>query len=224
MFGARYLARAIGQLRPPMPVNDTITDVWHGQATPRLTRRGRWAGQRAPPSVKRRSSAWTSSSTQAEGADEEDAVAVAVGQVSLNLERCWRAYRRRVDGEHTSSWPRPPPGGSRRRSANLSSGPLDLACCRHLHPAPAASGRVVDLRPPGERPAIPNNSPHARAASFRRLRAAIGTPAIPPKHSQAEPGRPKGTRRPPRTVIDRSRERHEVVSAQRQAQRSCRAW
>jgi hypothetical protein len=47
------------------------------------------------------------------------------GRGEPDLERCWRAYLRRLDSEHTSGWPRPPPGGSRRRCASLSSGPLD---------------------------------------------------------------------------------------------------
>jgi len=77
---------------------------------------------------------------------------------------------------------------------------------------------------PGERPAIPNDSTQRARGGFRRLRATIGTPASPPKHSQVKPG-PKGTGRPPRAAIHRSRERHEVVvSVQLQAQGSCRAW
>jgi hypothetical protein len=40
VFGACYLARGIGEPSSTDARHDTITDVWHGQAAPRLIRRG----------------------------------------------------------------------------------------------------------------------------------------------------------------------------------------
>src|SRR5450756_420424 len=63
-----------------------------------------------------------------------------------------------------------------------------------------ARGLVADDRLPWERPRDPAQLTHARVRrGFRRLRASLGTPASPPKPSKPGPGRPKGTRRPPRT-------------------------
>jgi hypothetical protein len=59
---------------------------------------------------------------------------------------------------------------------------------------------VDDRRLPWERPLTPAQLTPARVRrGFRRLRASLGTPASPPKPSTPGPGRPKGTRRPPRT-------------------------
>ncbi len=53
---------------------------------------------------------------------------------------------------------------------------------------------------PGNVLATPAQLTPARVRrGFRRLRASLGTPASPPKPSTPGPGRPKGTRRPPRT-------------------------
>src|ERR1035438_2524928 len=63
-----------------------------------------------------------------------------------------------------------------------------------------ARGIVEDLRLPWERPRDPAQLTPARVRrGFRRLRAVIGTPASPPKSTTPGPGRPKGTRKPPRT-------------------------
>ena len=59
---------------------------------------------------------------------------------------------------------------------------------------------VADQRLPWEKPAKPNKLTPVRVRrGFRRLAATLGTPANPPKPSKAGPGRPKGTRRGPRT-------------------------
>ena len=63
-----------------------------------------------------------------------------------------------------------------------------------------ARDHADEIRLPWERPREPPQLPPAGVRrGFRRLRAAIGTPASPPKFTTAGPGRPKGTRRPPRT-------------------------
>ena len=59
---------------------------------------------------------------------------------------------------------------------------------------------VADQRLPWEKPAKPGKLTPVRVRrGFRRLAATLGTPANPPKPSKAGPGRPKGTRRGPRT-------------------------
>jgi hypothetical protein len=63
-----------------------------------------------------------------------------------------------------------------------------------------ARGLVDDRRLPWERPRDPSMLTPARIRrGFRLLRADIGTPTNPPKSITPGPGRPKGTRRPPRT-------------------------
>jgi hypothetical protein len=58
---------------------------------------------------------------------------------------------------------------------------------------------VDDLRLPWEQRCEPDKLTPARVRrGFRRLRATLGTPAHPPKSSTPGPGRPKGTRKPPR--------------------------
>ena len=59
---------------------------------------------------------------------------------------------------------------------------------------------VGDDRLPWEQPATPNKLTPARVRrGFRRLSVALGSPAKPPKPARAGPGRPKGTRKTPRT-------------------------
>ena len=119
-----------------------------------------------------------------------------------DLERCWRAYLRRFDIEHTFrfikntlGWTTPSlctPEQADRWSW------LIVAAYTQLR---LARGLVDDLRLPWERPLEPERSsrPARVRRGFRRLRATIGTPASPPKSTTPGPGRPKGTRKPPRT-------------------------
>jgi hypothetical protein len=78
--------------------------------------------------------------------------------------------------------------------------PVDLAGRRQLHPAPPRPHPRG--RPP---PALgttrgPGRLTPARVRrEFRRLALTLGTPARPPKSRTPGPGRPTGTRRPPRT-------------------------
>jgi len=63
-----------------------------------------------------------------------------------------------------------------------------------------ARGVVADLRLPWERPCDPTERSSCRLRrGFRRLRPMLATPALPPKSRTPGPGRPSGTRRPPRT-------------------------
>ena len=117
-----------------------------------------------------------------------------------DLDRCWRAYLRRFDIEHTFrfmkgtlGWTTPSlctPEQADRWSWLIAGAYTQLRLARNL---------VDDLRLPWERPRKPGALTPARVRrGFRRLGATIGTPASPPKSITPGPGRPKGTRKPPR--------------------------
>ena len=117
-----------------------------------------------------------------------------------DLERCWRAYLRRFDIEHTFrfikntlGWTTPSlctPEQADRWSWLIVGALTQLRLARDL---------VDDLRLPWERPLGPAKlTPTRVRRGFRRLRPTIGTPASPPKSTTPGPGRPKGTRKPPR--------------------------
>jgi hypothetical protein len=123
------------------------------------------------------------------------------GPGEADLERCFRAYLRRFDIEHafrflkgTLGWTTPQlctPQQADRWSWIVAAAYTELRLAR---------GLVADLRLPWERPCDPAKLTPARVRrGFRRLRATLGTPALPPKSRTPGPGRPKGTRRPPRT-------------------------
>jgi hypothetical protein len=118
-----------------------------------------------------------------------------------DLDLCWRAYLRRFDIEHTFrfvkgtlGWTTPAlrmPEQADRWTW------LVIAAYTQLR---LARGLVSDHRLPWERRCDPTKLTPARVRrGFRRLRAALGTPAHPPKSSTPGPGRPKGTIKPPRT-------------------------
>jgi hypothetical protein len=118
-----------------------------------------------------------------------------------DLDRCFRAYLRRFDIEHTFrfvkhtlGWTTPSlctPAQADRWTWLVVAAHTELRLAR---------GLVADLRLPWERPRDPAQLTPARVRrGFRRLRATLGTPASPPKSTAPGPGRPKGTRKPPRT-------------------------
>lgn len=178
----------------------TVT-AWHGMH-PKLAGRGRWSGHTAPPIVK-----GTVIRVEVEHLPKPTARAKKTlwlfwsGPGTPDLDRCWHAYLRRFDIEHafrfaknTLGWTSPclcTPHQAERWTW------LIVAMLTQLR---LARGHIDDLRLPWERPREPAQLTPARTRrGFRRLRAAIGTPASPPKFTKAGPGRPKGTRRPPRT-------------------------
>ena len=123
------------------------------------------------------------------------------GDAEPDLERCVRAYLHRFDIEHgfrfqkgTLGWTTPSvctPDQADRWTWLIVGAYTQLRLAR---------GLVADLRLPWERPREPHLlTPCRTRRGFRRLRATIGTPASPPKSTTPGPGRPKGTRRPPRT-------------------------
>ena len=178
----------------------TVT-AWHG-VHPRLSRRGHWSADQTPPIVK-------GSVIRVEvehlprpiGRTNKTLWLWWSGNGEPDLDRCWRAYLRRFDIEHgfrfakgTLGWTTPSlctPEQADRWTW------LIVAALTQLR---LARGLVADLRLPWERPRDPALLTPARVRrGFRRLRVTIGTPASPPKSHTAGPGRPKGTRKPPRT-------------------------
>lgn len=175
--------------------------AWHG-LHPKLAGRGRWAHEPAPPIV-----AGTVVRVAVEHLPKPVARAAktlwlwVAGPEPVDLDLAWRAYLRRFDIEHTYrfvkntlGWTTPAlrtPEQADRWTWLIVAGYTQLRLARTL---------VDDLRLPWERPRQPGQlTPTRVRRAFRRLHATIGTPASPPKTTIAGPGRPKDTRRPPRT-------------------------
>lgn len=175
--------------------------AWSG-LHPKLHGRGRWAGTDAPPIVR-----GTVIRVEVEHLPKPTARAVKTlwlwwsGPGHPDLDLCWRAYLRRFDIEHTYrfakstlGWTTPAlrtPEQADRWTWLVVSAYTQLRLARRL---------VEDMRLPWERPRAPSLLTPARVRrGFRQLRSSIGTPAQPPKSGTPGPGRPTGTRRPPRT-------------------------
>jgi hypothetical protein len=189
-------------LRASDPRYGTVrVEAWHG-LHPRLIGRGRWAGRPAPPIVK-----GTVIRVDVEHLPKPTARTKKTlwlwwsGQGEPDLERCWRAYLRRFDIEHTFRFVKSTLGWTTPSLCTPEQADrwswLIVAVLTQLR---LARGLVADLRLPWERPRdLTKLTPTRVRRGFRRLRATLGTPASPPKRSRAGPGRPKGTQRPPRT-------------------------
>ena len=174
--------------------------AWHN-LHPKLHGRGRWRGCDEPPIVK-------GSVIRVEvehlpkptGRIKKTLWLWWSGDGQPDLDLCWRAYLRRFDIEHTFrfmkgtlGWTTPSlqmPEQADRWTWLVLAAYTQLRLARDL---------VDDLRLPWEQKCEPNKLTPARVRrGFRRLRATLGTPARPPKSSTPGPGRPKGTRKPPR--------------------------
>ncbi len=178
----------------------TVT-AWHGMH-PKLTGRGRWAGRSAPPIVK-----GTVIRVEVEHLPKPTARTKKTlwlfwsGPGTPDLDLCWRAYLRRFDIEHTFRFAKNTLGWTSPSLCTPAQAErwtwLVVAMLSELR---LARDHVEDIRLPWERPRERAQlTPSRTRRGFRRLRAVIGTPASPPKFTTAGPGRPKGTRRPPRT-------------------------
>ena len=176
--------------------------AWSG-LHPKLHGRGRWAGTNDLPPIVR----GTVIRVEVEHLPKPTARAVKTlwlwwsGPDTANLDLCWRAYLRRFDIEHTFrfakntlGWTTPAirtPEQADRWTWIVIAAYTQLRLARSL---------VDDLRLPWERPREPTKLTPARVKrGFRQLRHTIATPAHPPKSDTPGPGRPKGTRKPPRT-------------------------
>jgi len=165
---------------------------------PRLTRRGAWAehagelpivegtlirlrvehlpGQRDPKPL------WLwSSRTEATGRE---------------VDRCWQAFLRRFDLEHTFRLLKQTLGWTAAKIRDPAAGDrwtwLIITAYAQLR---LARGLTDDLRRPWERPAPPGRLTPARVRrGFRHLRAQTPLPASAPKPTHPGPGRPRGSR------------------------------
>jgi hypothetical protein len=180
---------------------DVRVQAWGG-LHPRLHGRGRWAGADAPPIVR-----GTVIRVEVEHLPKPTARAVKTlwlwwsGPGQPDLDVCRRAYLRRFDIEHTYRFAKGTLGWTTPALRTPEQADrwtwLVVAVYTQLR---LARGLVDDMRLPWERPRAPSLlTPSRVRRGFRRLRSSIGTPAHPPKSDTPGPGRPKGTRRPPRT-------------------------
>jgi hypothetical protein len=118
------------------------------------------------------------------------------GATPADVDRCWQAFLRRFDIEHTFrlfkqvlGWTAPKicdPAAADRWTW------LIIACHAQLR---LARPLAADLRRPWERPAPPGRLTPARVRrGFRNIRAKITCPAGAPKPGKPGPGRPPGSK------------------------------
>ncbi len=177
----------------------TLT-AWHG-LHPKLGRRGHWANHQEPPIVKGTVIRVQVQHLPKPTSRTKKTLWLWVAGPEPNLDTAWRAYLRRFDIEHTFrldkntlGWTTPSvctPEQADRWTWLVVAAYTQLRLARPI---------VEDLRLPWERQRKPGRLTPARVRrGFRRLAANLGTPASPPKSSSPGPGRPKATRREPRT-------------------------
>ncbi len=144
------------------------------------------------------------------------------GATPADVDRCWRAFLRRFDIEHTFrlfkqvlGWTAPKicdPAAADRWTW------LVIACHAQLR---LARPLAADLRRPWERPAAPGRLTPARVRrGFRNIRAKITCPAGVPKPGKPGPGRPPGSKnRRPATRYDVGKNRQTgAAKASRESQ------
>ncbi len=184
------------------PRYGTVTVQAWNRLHPRLTCRGHWTSHDVPPIVE-----GTVIRVDVEHLPKPSARTKKTlwlwwtGPDQPDLDLCWRSYLRRFDIEHsfrfaknTLGWTTPSvctPAQADRWTWLIVAALTQLRLARHL---------VDDHRLPWERHRTSHQLTPARVRrGFRRLGAIVDTPAKPPKPARAGPGRPKGTRKPPRT-------------------------
>jgi hypothetical protein len=175
--------------------------AWRG-LHPKLHGRGRWKGDAEPPIVR-----GTVIRVDVEHLPKPTGRADKTlwlwwsGPGEPDLERCFRAYLRRFDIEHAFRFVKGSLGWTTPQLCTPQQADrwtwLVVAAYTQLR---LARGLVADLRLPWEKPLGPVKLTPCRVRrGFRLLRPTLGTPALPPKSTTPGPGRPKGTRKPPRT-------------------------
>jgi len=180
---------------------DVRVTAWHG-LHPKLHGRGRWRGHDLPPIVR-----GSVIRVEVEHLPKPAGGVLKTlwlwwsGDGEPDLDLCWRAYLRRFDIEHTYRFAKSTLGWTTPAIRTPEQADrwtwLVVAAYTQLR---LARGLVDDQRLPWERPSDPSLLTPARVRrGFRRLRATIGTPAGARKSHTAGPGRPKGTRKLPRT-------------------------
>jgi hypothetical protein len=120
----------------------------------------------------------------------------ATGASPADVDRCWQAFLRRFDIEHTFrllkqvlGWTTPAirdPAAADRWTWLIIAAHAQLRIARPL---------AADLRRPWEKPAGPGRLTPARVRrGFRNIRATTACPAAAPKPGKPGPGRPPGSR------------------------------
>lgn len=117
-------------------------------------------------------------------------------QPSRSVDRCWQAFLRRCDVEHTFRLLKQTLGWTRPKLRDSAAADrwtwLVLAAHAQLR---LARTLVRVLRRPWEMPTEPNRLTPARVRrGLRNLRAKTGTPAGAPKLTRPGPGRPLGSK------------------------------
>ncbi|WP_331739828.1 transposase (plasmid) [Streptomyces goshikiensis] len=111
-----------------------------------------------------------------------------------DVDRCWQAFLRRFDVEHTFRLLKQTLGWTRLRDSAAADRWTWLVLAAHAQ-LRLARPLARDLRRPWERPAEPNRLTPARVRrGFRNLHAKTGTPAGAPKPTRPGPGRPVGSK------------------------------
>lgn len=118
------------------------------------------------------------------------------GATASEVDRCWQAFLRRFDVEHTFRMMRQTLGWTAPRLRNPEAADrwtwVIVAAHTQLR---LARPLVRDLRHPREKPAPPERLTPARVRrGFRNIRPTAATPAGAPKPSRPRPGRPPGTK------------------------------
>jgi DDE superfamily endonuclease len=175
--------------------------AWPG-LHPRLGRRGHWTNHDQTPTV-------TGTVVRVQVAHLPKPTAHAgktlwlwvASSEPVNIDTAWRAYLRRFDIEHTYRFVKNTLGWTApaiRTPAQADRWTwLIVATYTQLR---LARGLVADNRLPWQRPRAPSKLTPARVRrGFRHLHPQLGTPTSPPKSTTPGPGRPKGTKRAPRT-------------------------
>ena len=175
--------------------------AWSG-LHPKLTKRGRWAGQDCAPIV-----TGTVIRVQVEHLPKSMNASGSTKTLLLwwsgpgvpDLDVCWRAYIHRFDIEHTLRFVKHTLGWTTPRVRLPEQADrwtfLVIAAYTQLR---LARRSVADCHLPWEPPRDPARlTPTRVRRGFRQLVQIIGTPANPPKPTKAGPGRPKGSRTGP---------------------------
>src|SRR6266568_52413 len=140
---------------------------------------------------------------------------------AADVDRCWQAFLRRFDLEHTFrlfkqilGWTVPAirdPRAADRWTWIIIAAHAQLRLARAL---------ADDLRRPWERPARPGRLTPARVRrGFRNIRATAGSPAGAPKPGKPGPGRPPGTKKSgpaPRHDVGKTTRRELTLKARRE--------
>ena len=137
------------------------------------------------------------------------------------VDRCWQAFLRRFDLEHTFRLFKQVPGWTAPKIRGPAAADrwtwLIITCHTQLR---LARPLAADLRLPWERPAPPGRLTPARVRrGFRNIRATLPRPAGAPKPGKPGPGRPPGSknRHPaPRHDVGKTTRRERSLKAQRE--------